>query len=155
MRVHDQLNVASVVPGAYTRGQRRRWRSLCQQSAAFTWSRIGLKRIFYSSSFLLVILFSSLLSQSPFTVLFSSFFSFSIVRYNTFKTFSFVSIKLLSQADKRQKSFRKNKKNVETLSESFTSRGKARLQYRVTASARNLKDKNIWIQRCGPSQRLC
>jgi hypothetical protein len=46
---------------------------------------------------------------------------FSIVRYNTF---SFVSINLHSQAIKRQKSFRKNKKNVETLSESFTSRGK-------------------------------
>jgi hypothetical protein len=66
---------------------------------------------------------------SSFTVLFSSFFPlyfvfnffncFSIVRYNTF---SFVSINLLSQANKRQKSFRK--KNVETLSESFTSRGK-------------------------------
>jgi hypothetical protein len=61
------------------------------------------------------------LSQSPFTVLFSSFFSFSIVRYNTFNTFSFVSIKLISQANKRQKSFRKQ--IVEKLSESFTSRG--------------------------------
>jgi hypothetical protein len=64
------------------------------------------------------------LSQSPFTVLLSSFFFFSIVRYNTFKTFSFVSINLLSPANKRQKSFRKNKKNVEKLSESCTSRGK-------------------------------
>jgi hypothetical protein len=82
--------------------------------------------------------------------LFSSFVSFDfvfdcfkcciIVRYNTF---SFVSINLHSQASKQaSKILPEKQKNVETLSESFTSRGKARLQYRVTASAQNLKDKN-------------
>jgi hypothetical protein len=83
-------------------------------------------------------------------VLVSSFVSFDfvfdcfkcciIVRYNTF---SFVSINLHSQANKqtskRQKILPEKQKNAETLSESFTSRGKARLQYRVTASAKNLK----------------
>jgi hypothetical protein len=96
-----------------------------------------LKRIFFSShpfSFL----FYSPLHRFLFRLFLSSIFfkCFSIIRYNTF---SFVSINLLHKQTSVKNPSGKNKKNVETLSESFTSRGKARLQYRVTASAENLK----------------
>jgi hypothetical protein len=56
---------------------------------------------------------------------------YTLFRFNKFTFTSKQASKILPE----------KQKNVETLSESFTSRGKARIQYRLTASARNLKDK--------------